>query len=289
MKRKIYLVFGMIALGILWLSLISPVYPAPRSSKKIITIASWNIRILSDSRPQEGLQKMAKLILPYDLISILEVRDAEVVQRLLQALQKLGRHYECLLSQPVGRQQKEIYCFLYDPRKVSVLQPGKIVTDVENNFIREPFYATFQSGAFDFTIIAVHIVWGKSVKERRQEIVRLATIFQQIQDADAKENDIILMGDFNRPPEDDLAFGAMKAIPNMIWMFSAPEKSMIGDTNLYDNIWFQQNYVKEFAKQKGIVRFDESDFAGDLATAEKLVSDHRPIWASFQTSGPDDD
>ena len=145
------------------------------------------------------------------------------------------------------------------------------------------------SGQFDFTVIATHVIWGKTVGERRREISHLANVFRDIQDMDPEENDVILLGDFNRPPDDDLAFGALKAIPKMIFLFAPPDKSMIGDTNLYDNIWFQKNFVQEYMNHKGIYRFDEIDFENDRETASKMISDHRPIWALFDLSGPDDD
>jgi len=38
----------------------------------------------------------------------------------------------------------------------------------------------------------------------------------------------------------------------MINLFNLPEKTIIEDTNLYDNIWFQSNYTKEYKGINGI-------------------------------------
>ena len=66
-------------------------------------------------------------------------------------------------------------------------------------------------------------------------------------------------------------------------LFNPPQKSVIYDSNLYDNIWFQTKYVKAYTGQKGIDKFDETDFANNDKAASLAVSDHRPVWAIFDT------
>lgn len=255
-----------------------------------LKLMSWNIRNLSKKRDDEGLQIIAKLVHDSDVLSILEVRDEEILQKLcLDLRRKYNKDYVYELSAPVGRGAKEHYAFLYNRRRVHLVVPGKVCKDLQDIFIREPFYATFRCGQFDFTLLAVHILWGTNVAERRKEIVQLASVFRKLQAQDPKENDLILVGDFNRSPADDLAFGALKSIPTMRALFQEPEKTMIGDTNLYDNIWFESKFVREFRKEKGIIAFDKSEFANDRQAALKLVSDHRPVWALFNIEGPDDD
>ena len=42
--------------------------------------------------------------------------------------------------------------------------------DLTNDeFIREPFYASFKIGQFDFTLIAIHVIFGDSIGDRREE------------------------------------------------------------------------------------------------------------------------
>jgi endonuclease/exonuclease/phosphatase family metal-dependent hydrolase len=38
-----------------------------------------------------------------------------------------------------------------------------------------------------------------------------------------------------------------------------------------------------------VVRFDQTHFPGDRDRAAETVSDHRPVWADFVTTLPDDD
>jgi hypothetical protein len=57
---------------------------------------------------------------------------------------------------------------------------------------------------------------------------------------------------------------------------------------LYDNIWFQGNFTEEFTGKFGIIKFDETLFGNDDKKASLMVSDHRPLWAEFDTSMDDD-
>ena len=155
-------------------------------------------------------------------------------------------------------------------------------------FIREPFYATFKTSAFDFIIIAVHVIWGDSVGARRREIQALGGVFETVQAMDPNEQDVILVGDFNRLPDDDKAYGPLMSMPSMVYLFQLPDKSHIKDTSLYDNIFFQAIYITEYTGQSGINRFDETYFQNDDESALKAVNDHRPVWAVFRTDMDDD-
>ncbi|MGB9595448.1 MAG: hypothetical protein ACPL7B_04125, partial [Candidatus Poribacteria bacterium] len=220
--------------------------------------------------------------------ALIEVRDEKILRRTENMLSTMGRNYNYLVSDEVGRGVKERYAFLYDQDKVFVLKQGRIYPDRNDDFIREPYFATFRSGNFDFTVIVVHIIWGDKVSERRTEIQKLAEVYERIKNGDPDEKDIILVGDFNREPNDDKAFSALRNIPFMKNLFDLPQKSVIFDTNLYDNIWFQMDYVKEWTGIKGIDKFDEFQFANDDKKASLVVSDHRPVWAIFDTTKDDD-
>lgn len=262
---------------------------AEMQESSYLKLASWNIRILSNSRTDEDLRMICNVAKKFDFISVVELRDELVLKRLVAIMKnEFGKTYDYEVSTPVGSAtQKELYAFLYDTSLLRVVTPGKIFEDT--TFLRKPYYATFRSREFDFTVIVTHIIWGNSVTERRKEINRLAIVYQMIQDADPHENDIILVGDYNREPDDDLAWGPLRSLTGMINLFQLPEKSMIWDSNLYDNIWFQSHYVREYTLDRGIVHFDETDFGNDDKAASKAVSDHRPVWALFNTNGPDDD
>ena len=255
---------------------------------QFLKLTSWNIRVFSNgSRDDDELRKICKIAKEFDFIAIQELRDETVLKRMIKMLKKeFSRIYDYDISPPVGQTRKEYYAFVYDPSFISPVGTGKIYDD--DFFFRKPYYMSFKAVQFDFTVITTHIIWGSSVTQRRKEIKRLASVFRAIQDADLKENDVILLGDFNREHDDDLAWAPVKAIPGMIHVLRLPLKSVIHDSNLYDNIWFQSNYVKEYTLDKNVVCFDETDFGNDDKAASLAVSDHRPVWALFRIDFDDD-
>jgi len=254
-----------------------------------LTLASFNIRIFSNtSRDDVELATIADILQKYDLIAIQELRDEEVLKRTVVLLQQRGLGYSYEISPPVGRGVKERYAYLYRTDLVQPVQPGRIYQERGDEFIREPFYATFRSANFDFTLVTIHALFGSSEAERRPEIEELAAVYQAVQDEDPKEQDVILLGDFNFPPTDE-GFSRLKAIPGMVFLVAPPVKTTITDTSRYDNFWFQKQYVREYAGESGVDRFNETMSSGDDLAAKRAVSDHRPIWAKFNVGGPDDD
>ncbi len=255
-----------------------------------ISIASFNIRIFSNkSRSEQELSLIAKLLRKYDVIAIQELRDEKVLKRTITILKNLGYSYQYDLSDPVGtKTAHELYAFLYRSDKVQLIQKGLIYKNAPEKFIRPPFYANFKAGNFDFTLMTIHILFGKNKSLRRPEILALANAYQTIQQKDGKENDLILLGDFNMSP-DDAGFQQLKSIPTMHCLILPPEKTTITDTSLYDNFWFQRQYVKEYTGLSGINRFDETMFGNDDEKAKLAISDHRLVWSVYNIATDDDD
>lgn len=286
--RKIVLVFPLIFLFFFTCSN-SPRPTVVNPVLQTVTVASFNIRIFSNtSRNDQELGYIADILDDYDIIAIQELRDEKVLQRTISILNNRGREYGYDISAPVGKEVKERYAFLYRKDKVKEIYPGKLYKKTKDEFIREPFYATFKANNFDFTLITVHILFGANEKERRPEIKELAKVYNKVQAEDPKEQDILLCGDFNFPPT-DVGFNDLKAIPTMAFLIAPPAKTIISDTNLYDNFWFQKKFVQEYTGISGVNKYDESMFGNDDKKAKEAVSDHRPIWAKFEITKKDDD
>ena len=255
-----------------------------------ITLATFNVRIFSNgSRDDQELEQIADVLELYDFVAIQELRDTLVLRRAVNELATRGYKYAFDASNRVGRGSPyELYAFLYRTDKIQLVTPGVLWGETNDEFIREPFYATFRSGNFDFTVITIHVLYGDSQSERRPEIIELANVFQAVQSGNANEQDVILVGDFNFPPTDQ-GWTNLKAIPTMTWLVNPPEKTTISDASLYDNFWFQSQYVTEYADSFDIYVFDEDVFGNDDQAASLAVSDHRPVWAVFRTDMQDDD
>ena len=132
----------------------------------------------------------------------------------------------------------------------------------------------FSSGIFGLVFIA--------------EVKALADVYRYVQAANGAEDDVLLVGDFNRNPTDAESYRPLMAIPSMTRLFDFPQKSHIKDTSLYDNIFFQKDPLTEYLNMSGIDRFDETDFGNDDKAANLAVSDHRPVWAVFSIEIDDD-
>ena len=258
-----------------------------------LKLAAWNIRIFSDnSRNDAELQKIARTLIDYDFIAISELRDEVVLKRTQRILLQMGKMYDYQFSPAVGRGVKERYAFLYREDLVSVVKRGELYPDAadgKNDFARDPYWATFRAGEFDFSVIVVHVIWGDRVAGRQAEVRALADVYRYVQEANGDEEDVLLVGDFNREPDDLIAYGNLMALTSMTYLFRLPQKSHIRDSSLYDNIFFQTDFVKEYLGRSGIDRFDETDFGNDDKAANLAVSDHRPVWAVFGTNLEDDD
>ena len=115
------------------------------------SLAAWNIRIFSNgSRNNAELHHIAKVLIDYDFIAIVELRDETVLIRTEAILEGMGRNYDYVMSPPVGAKVKERYAFLFDPQIVRVIEDGEVFPDPNDAFLREPYFATFKAGEFDF-------------------------------------------------------------------------------------------------------------------------------------------
>ncbi|MBW3005068.1 endonuclease/exonuclease/phosphatase family protein [Candidatus Woesearchaeota archaeon] len=282
MKKTLILILLLLTgCGITGLSIeeMMPAEPQIKSCSPNITIASFNIRKFSDnSRTDEEIKQIASVLSEFDLIAVQEVLgDPVILNRTVAMLPG----YDYIVSEEVGNVQKERYAFIFN-NKIKPISEGKTYYDKFDNFIREPYYASFKAEEFDFTIMTVHILYGDSASDRTGEMKQIASVYEYYQEKDT-ENDWILTGDFNTQPTHS-NFDYIKSIPG-ITLAITNGKSTLGKTgNLYDNIIFDSN-TEEFTGLSGIHYFDTGM---DMDAAKEAISDHRPVYAVFCT-GMDDD
>ena len=110
--------------------------------------------------------------------------------------------YDYIVSSPVGSTVKELYVYFYKTDYISPLGTPYLYVESNDEFIREPFIACFKAGNFDFTIVEIHVIYGDTISERRAEVSLLDNVIQAVKNANAGENDIILVGDFNLESDD---------------------------------------------------------------------------------------
>ena len=255
-----------------------------------ISIASWNIRNVSDkSRSDAELGIISLVLFRYDFIALQEVLDEKVIERIQEILKQDFRvEYDFAVSARVGRNKKERYAFLWRKDKVAPLSEARIYADSEDRFEREPYCGAFKAGAFDWTICTIHLLYGDSEADRRPELLALDDVYTDERDS-GKEKDILICGDFNFAP-DDAGWAELKAEDDISFAIGPPMKTTIADKSLYDNCWWPEATREVVAGSGAVFEFDELIYPpGTRKEANRLTSDHRPISIRVRTDMPDDD
>jgi hypothetical protein len=106
----------------------------------------------------------------------------------LERLEDMLPEYDFVTSLPVGRTKKEIYAFFFKSSIISVLGTPYVYDDSHDDFIREPYIACFKAGNFDFVLINIHVLWGESAAERKEEKKLLDNILLDVLSDSKGEN-----------------------------------------------------------------------------------------------------
>ena len=269
------------------------------SASQSVIIASWNLWNL---RTNTDVQERAEVIQQFDVIALQEIKSIDGLENLLACVEAISvEDWKFIKSPLVGEgDAAKFYAFMYRTASVAYIEESSGVYQelMPDDFAREPFYASFRAGEFDFTLVTVHAIWGDSPALRTAECQRLADVWKHIQSRDLLENDIVLLGDFNRDRPTHSAFEPMTQagiVPLLFgsttWTTYSTKTTSIG-ANWYDNIWVDLAHTgKEFTGESGVdyvyLRyFSEAEWPH--LEVRKRISDHCPVWAIFDTTTDDD-
>jgi len=265
------------------------------SAQDTVTIASWNIRNLGQSSDVEG---RAMVIAQFDLVALQEVKSLVGLDGLLSVLNRNLAEplWEQTRSQLVGDRPASAYyySFVYrnDRIRIAIWPKGSYPEATPEIFSREPFFATFQAGVFDFTLIDVHIN-SQSDSKQTAECRRLADVWQYVQDLDPQENDLILLGDFNRDKPTHPAFNDLKDLGLQALVTTTGTRTTFGRTltggSWYDHMWIDPTYTAaEWTGQAGAGTPTNDSSGSGCPEALRGMSNHCPVWAVFRTTTDDD-
>jgi hypothetical protein len=201
-----------------------------------------------------------------------------------------GKDYEFILSPQV---KDERYLYVYDKNKIQVLVAGKLVTDKGDDpgtpicdpksagkMLRQPFYATFKSGSFDFILVTAHTSPNKNIPE----LNALYDFYNEVRKQGKSQKDVILLGDLNADCSYLRESAKIKLrSPNFIWVVDNSEDTTVRDSTncAYDRMIFSKSTAEDYTGEYGVYMFDKEHHLSKQ-TALK-VSDHYPIWAEFYT------
>lgn len=269
----------------------TPEQPQPNNEEEI-TIASWNLKNFGQTKlnDAERINVIVSVLKKYDIIAIQEVQDASLAlpNELIAKINADGENYKVVASNRVGRgTRKEQYLFVYDDDVIDFV-PDTTGFGIEHHdeFAREPYYAMFKAGNFDFYLMTIHT----DPDDVAVEIPALKVAYEYLQTNTTNEDDIILLGDLNAKAPGVTAgsyitMDAIAAIPNIV--FTIMEETNTRGGKAYDNIIFQGNFTAEYSDSCGVYAF-WTDYS--LSEDEGFnISDHRLVWAKFRIDLADDD
>ncbi len=152
------------------------------------------------------MERLAAIIKNFDIVAIQEIRskDQEILNVLLEYVNRDGSRFNFLLGPRLGRTtSKEQYAYLFNTTTIATSPDSSYtVQDEEDLLHREPLVARFvalgtgQFQPFTFTLANVHT----DPDEVQQEVAVLGRVYRAIaayEAAVAREDDVIMVGDFN--------------------------------------------------------------------------------------------
>lgn len=294
----------------------------PAKTSNNLLIGTWNIRAFdrvstkwrsstgdSPIRDRSNVLCIAELVRHFDVVAIQEVR--RTAQAFLQMMGTLGAQWAFLVTDVTEGDpgNSERLAFVYDTTRLQpsglacelVVAPGDnaLPADVQlEQFARTPYAVSFTRGTSRFTLITLHVLYGKKPAERVPELTEIARwLARWAAGKDPWGEDLIALGDFNIDRRDDPLYQAFTStglrppaglnhVPRTI--FDDPDPNAPPDRrHFYDQIaWFTQGRAQ---LDLPFVNAGTFDFTTGLIPADTQnqlswrISDHLPLWCEFAT------
>jgi endonuclease/exonuclease/phosphatase family metal-dependent hydrolase len=261
------------------------VFSSLQNASADVNIGTWNLEHLS-VRPNKDFQSIAKVAKNVDFLAVQELMNEEALETLAKELtRQTGKHWSAMASHAVGRSSyKEMYGFVWRDDVVAYEDGAVTYLDRSDTFEREPYSARFRSikDNTTFVVATVHILYGKNQADRALEITALSHYWAWLKDTYPGNNQIMLMGDFNTPPNAP-AWSNLDASAKPLMLEGASTLSTTDGkfANLYDNVFVSKQSAIRVSDAK-VFRYPE--YLGMThAKGRDSVSDHAPIFfrASF--------
>src|SRR5581483_9791084 len=284
-----------------------------------LLIGTWNLRQFGritkrwqaapGDNPKRNLQDLcciAEIVSRFDVVALVEVkRDLTALRLLVQAL---GPDWGFIVSDVTEGKagNAERLAFVFDLRRV---RPSGLATElvipeeelraadaiIERQFARTPYTISFRAGEKAFTLVSLHILWGKSASARTPEIRAIAKWFaDHADDPDDFNRNMFALGDFNIDRVGDPNWKAFVVDHGL----SPPDKLLgvprtVGETpgmhSFYDQIaWFTKGsrsaLTLHYTDASGFIWTDHLLQGVKQSEKEARISDHYPLWAEFSVA-----
>ncbi|SFT76127.1 Endonuclease/Exonuclease/phosphatase family protein [Lishizhenia tianjinensis] len=244
-----------------------------------ISVLSWNIQDLGQTKNEEELTRITAILKPHDLIAIQEVVAGEggvdAVHRLMSILNNDSQQFQFALSEKTNSSSvyaSERYVFIWRSNTLDLIGTPRLLPYLDEACDREPYQGVFTltNGRDTFAISTFHAVSEK--KKPELEVVHLLLIADS-----TKIQNLLICGDFNLD-EDDVAWHPLynKGFKNVLDDQPTSLKMRCKD-GVYLNHEFDNFFWKgsEMKVKNGVV-LDEVKTCDGLEGFRDL-SDHLPI------------
>ncbi len=244
-------------------------------------IATFNIQNFGQSKMQKAnvVDTLAMIVRQFDIVAVQEISDISnrTAPAFLKVVNTNGARYKLSCSERTGREPDDVksaeqYAFYYDSKTVS-LTDAALYPDVNDDFQREPYVASFtrKADSLTFVVCTIHTAPEQAV----EEIAALAKVAKWIPTRFKNAKRIIFCGDFNAScsyasPTELQAL----AIHKSPYYWVVPDDA---DTNLAKNACAYDRFV---------VTENLRSYVGGWevyrAFKSKKVSDHWPVYIKLE-------
>jgi len=287
-----------------------------------LLIATWNIRsfasltrkwtaLESDSpkRDLRGLRAICDIVSRFDVVAIQEVKGD--LRALRDTMKYLGESWSFVMTDitlgDAGNDERMAFVFDTSRVKLSGLAcelvvPPEWLTEIPENalrrqFARTPYAVSFKAGKTTFILVTLHVDYGDSTEDRRDELKAIARWMKAWAKRETKwHHNLLVLGDFNIERQGDDLWEAFTStgltVPAEL---NAVPKSIFDDESdpndkFYDQIaWFtlaSGSIALDMEYQKGgyfdFLPFVYTDVNLTKNSISYRISDHYPLWAEFR-------
>jgi len=147
-----------------------------------ITICSWNLKDLGNSKNDTEIRYIAGILKNYDINVLQEVvaisGGTQAVARLVDALNRSGSSWDYCISNPTSSSayKAERYAFIWNKSKVSKVGDAWLEKKYNLEIDREPYFGTFRKEGKTFTLVNFHAITKSKQPETE---ISISSFFQR--------------------------------------------------------------------------------------------------------------
>lgn len=258
-----------------------PALTLPNQGADTIRIGSFHLHFFGASaeNPQLTMNAVARIVRLVDILALQGVSPGGEAA-IADLATKAGPQYGYVLGEPADiAHQDEVYAYIYNTTTIVADRGEGLYTlgDPDNLLRRDPLIGWFRAkkpkeeNAFTFTLVNVNT-------ERRhalQELNVLDNVMHEVRNDWRGEDDVIMLGCFQRPETQLEQLGRIRGIVPAIRGIS----THLNGRNQTENILFQRTATDEFTGRSGVFQFLR---AYNLSMNQAMqVSEYLPVWAEF--------